>query len=533
LETIPFPYHSDKKEAIAGSAQIALVQVEYTEGDPETYFLPLAFATDKQAVQLHNLLPKAAVARLRVQQRATAQPPSGNGPIGEHEKIPSCIDGFLYDPLGEPAFSEAILDAMVRRRRFKRAGGELIAWPDGDLRQFRKTADRSGADLKSVLPEPTVLGGEHGNTVLLYGDRFVLKVFRRIQEGINPELEIDRSLAEKTSFRQIPPLAGGLEYQRSWGEPMTLALLQAFVANQGDAWRLTRESVGRYFERVLTGEVQAQELPVPRLPFLDLAEKEFPRPAQELLGSFLEPARLLGQRTAELHVALASVTDDPAFAPEPCTAMYQRSLYQSARTQARQTFELLGRQLKSLPEAVRDTVQKLLGLEGELVKRARSIMDWKVTALRIRCHGNYHLGEVLYTGKDFVIIDFEGDPTRPRSDWRRKRPALRDVATMLRSFHYAALTTVTKGNIRPEDASALQPWVRFWTVWVCVTFVKAYLEAAAQAAFLPKNRAEVAALLDFYLLRRAVQELRYDLTNFPERLHIPIQGLLQLLEGPL
>src|SRR5262249_24012435 len=249
---------------------------------------------------------------------------------------------------------------------------------------------------------------------------------------------------------------------------------------------------------------------------------------QELLGSYLEQARLLGQRTAELHGALASVPDNPSFAPEPFTGMYQRSLYQSARTQARQAFEALGQRVQELPEALREDTRKLLGLEGELVKRARAIVERKVTAPRVRCHANYHLGEVLYTGKDFVIIGFEGDASRPGSDRRRKRGALRDVATMLCSFQDAALSAVTRGNIRPEDVAVLQPWAHFWIVWVWVTFLKAYLETAGQAAYLPKSRGELAMLLDFYLLKTAVQQLRYDVNNFPERLPISVRGLLRL-----
>jgi maltose alpha-D-glucosyltransferase/alpha-amylase len=489
-------------------AQITLVQVEYTEGDPETYVIPIAFVTEQQAQPMQALLQRSTIARLRVR-------PSGSHPEGE-------IPGWLYDPLGERAFSQALLDSILRRRRFKRAGGELLAWPSRELRQLNSASE--------PLPEPALLDSQHTNTSIAYGDCFFLKVFRQLEKGLNPELETGRFLMERTDFRHMPPLVGSVEYHRSWGEPMTLAVLHRFIPNQGDAWRLTRDSLGRYFERVLTGEVQAQELPAPRRPILDLVEGEFPPQAQELLGSFLEPARLLGQRTAELHLALASVPDDPAFAPEPFTGMYQRSLYQSLRAQARQTFELLGRLVKDLPERVRDNAQKLLALEGELIKRARAILGWKITALRIRCHANYHLGEALYTGKDFVIIDFEGDPTRPWSDRRRKRAALRDVATMLRSFHYAAQSAATRGNIRPEDVSTLQPWVRFWNLWVSVMFVKAYLQTAGQATFLPKTRAELAALLDFYLLKRAVRELHYDLDNFRDRLHIPLQGLLQLLE---
>jgi maltose alpha-D-glucosyltransferase/alpha-amylase len=500
LETIPFASNST-------AAQIALLQVEYSEGDPDTYLLPFAYGADKQADPQEGLLPQAAIARLHVQQKA-----SGDA---------FATEGLLYDPVGAKVFSHAVLESMARRRRFKRAGGELMGWSSRILRSVRNPVN--------PLPEPALLNAGQTNTSVVYGDRFILKVFRQVEEGVNPELEIGRFLAE-SSFAHVPPLAGALEYQRSWGKTMTLAVLHGFVPNQGDAWRLTRDSLGRYFERVLTGEVQAQELFVPHKPLLDLVDAEFPAQAQELLGSYLEPARLLGQRTAELHLTLASAPDLPAFAPEPFTGMYQRSLYQSLRAQARQVFELLGQRLPDLPDSLRADAQKLLGLEGELVKRARSMLERKITALRIRCHGNYHLGEVLWTGKDFVIIDFEGDPSRPWSDRRRKRAALRDVATMLRSFHYAALSAVTKGNVRPEDVAVLRPWVRFWNLWVSVTFVKAYLLTAAQAAFLPKTRAELGVLLDFYLVKRAVQELRYDLHNFPDRVHIPIQGLLQLLE---
>jgi maltose alpha-D-glucosyltransferase/alpha-amylase len=375
-----------------------------------------------------------------------------------------------------------------------------------------------------------LLSDGRSNTCIVYGEHFLLKVFRQVTEGVNPELEIGRFLAEKTSFRHMPMLVGAVEYQRSWGEPMTLAVLQTWVPNEGNAWRLTRDNLGPFFERALTGQMRAQDLPLPRQPLLDLVDQSFPRLAQELLGSYLELARLLGQRTAELHGALTSVPEDPNFAPEPFTGMYQRSLYQSARTQARQAFEILGQRVQELPEALREEARKLLGLEGEIVKRARAIVERKITALRIRCHANYHLGEVLYTGKDFVLIGFEGDASRSGSDRRRKRGALRDVATMLRSFQDAALSAATRGNIRPEDVAVLQPWAHFWIFWVWVTFLKAYLETAGQAAYLSKSRGELAMLLDFYLVKTAVQQLRYDVDHFPERLPISVRGLLRLLE---
>jgi maltose alpha-D-glucosyltransferase/alpha-amylase len=502
LETIPFAYGTT-------DAQIALVQVEYSEGDSETYLLPFAFAPGKQAEEVRATLPHALIARLRV--------PNKRGNPEDN------LDGLLYDPVGEKSFAEAVVEAVARRRRFRRAGGELLAYPTRVFRQWHSPAE--------PVPEPALLRAQQSNTSVVYGDRFILKVFRRLEEGMNPELEVGRFLAEKTSFTQAPPLAGALEYRRSWGEPMTLAVLHGLVPNQGDAWQLTQDSLGRYFERVLAGQIPAQDLPVPQQPLVDLVEGEIPRCTQDVIGSDLESARLLGQRTAELHVALASVTADPGFAPEPFTIMYQHSLYQSARTQARQVFEFLSQQLKDLPEAAREDAQQLLSLEGELLKRARSILEQKITALRIRCHANYHLGEVLFTGKDFVILDFEGDPSRSRSDRRRKRSGLRDVASMLHSFHYAALSALNKGSVRPEDRVPLQPWVRSWHLWVSVAFVKAYLQGASEAAFLPKTRAELGVLLDFYLVKRALQDVHDELENSPDRVRIPLQGLLQVLQA--
>ena len=331
------PLAQPSSPAARVEAQIALVQVEYTEGDPETYVLPFAFMTDQQANQLPPaLLQRSMIARLRVRQ-------SGSRSDGE-------ILGLLYDPLGERIFSQAILDSILRRRRFKRAGGELLAWPSRDLRQQNHATQ--------PLPEPALLDGQHTNTSISYGERFFLKVFRQVEEGPNPELEIARFLMDKTTFRHIPPLAGAVEYHRSWGEPMTLAVLQARSCqtrempgiSRGTAWAVTSSASS-------PGRCKHRSCPCRTAPCWN-SWRANSRAAQELLGSFLEQARLLGQRTAELHLALASVPDDPAFAPEPFTLMYQRSLYQSLRAQARQAFELLSRVVKDLPERVRDNAHK-------------------------------------------------------------------------------------------------------------------------------------------------------------------------------
>jgi maltose alpha-D-glucosyltransferase/alpha-amylase len=242
----------------------------------------------------------------------------------------------------------------------------------------------------------------------------------------------------------------------------------------------------------------------------------------------------LGRRTAELHLALASDPVDPNFAPEPFTAGYQRPLHQSMRNLTGRVLQLLRRRLKTLPEAAQAEAQQVLDFEPELFRRFHSLLDHKISALRTRTHGDYHLGQVLYTGKDFVIIDFEGEPARPLKERRLKRSPIQDVAGMLRSFHYAAYAAffeqAASGLVQPQSQTTLEMWSRFWHTWVSVAFLKTYLQVANGAPFLPQSPAELRILLDAYLLEKAVYELGYELNNRPGWVKIPLQGILQTLQ---
>jgi maltose alpha-D-glucosyltransferase/alpha-amylase len=235
-----------------------------------------------------------------------------------------------------------------------------------------------------------------------------------------------------------------------------------------------------------------------------------------------------------MHVALASRDDDTAFAPEPFTPFYLRGLFQSMRTQALQSFQRLRKQRSKLPESFQSDVAAVLELEPTVVGRFRALVDLKVAALRIRTHGDYHLGQVLYTGKDFVIIDFEGEPDRPVSERRIKRSPLRDVAGMIRSFDYAAYAALL-GQIRgveipPERMETTDGWLRLWYTWVSAVFLRSYLDITRQAAFLPKTREELETLLNAYVLEKLMYELGYELNNRPDWARIPMQGILRLAE---
>ena len=201
-----------------------------------------------------------------------------------------------------------------------------------------------------------------------------------------------------------------------------------------------------------------------------------------------------------------------------------------------QTFALLQKRVRTLPEALRDQGRQVLEMEERILKRFQGILERKVTAMRIRIHGDYHLGQVLYTGKEFVLIDFEGEPARSLSSRRIKRSPLRDVAGMLRSFHYASYAPLigeVGGSVfRKGDVKSLEPWAACWNGWVSSAFLQGYLAIAKDGAFLPRSREELSTLLDTYLLEKAIYELGYELNNRPDWVKLPLLGILSLMEAP-
>jgi maltose alpha-D-glucosyltransferase/alpha-amylase len=490
-------------------AVLALVSVEYRDGDPERYALPLTFAVGEEAERLRRESPHAIISKLQV-----------GGPDG-------AVDGLLVDALWSPAFAESLFQAIARRRRLRGERGTLAGWP---TRDFRRRVDSAAP----LAPRP--LQTEQRNTSILFGDRFILKLLRKVEEGPNPELGIQRFLLERTALRHIPPLAGALEYHRENAESSTLAVLSAIVPNEGDAWRYTLEHLSDYYERVLTLPAPERLALAPDPGATAPAEVRPPGPVEGTIGPYLEFLRLIGRRTAELHLALASDPDDPAFAPEPFSALYQRSLYQSMRSSTRRVFQGLRRSLRALPADVRDDAARLAEREAELLERLGAIRTQRITAMRIRIHGDYHLGHILHLGKDVVIIDFEGDPARTVSERLVKRSALRDVVGVLQSLHAASLTVlrehVASGVMRPEDAPVLGRWARLWTLWSGAAFQESYLRVAGAGSFLPRAPEELAVLLDVYALEKAVIQLRDDLHRSPDSIAIALTGVLDLLGKP-
>jgi maltose alpha-D-glucosyltransferase/alpha-amylase len=251
---------------------------------------------------------------------------------------------------------------------------------------------------------------------------------------------------------------------------------------------------------------------------------------EELIGGiYPEKAKLLGRRTGELHLALAISPDEPGFAPEQFNAMAQRSVYQNMRASLRRAFALLEKRLPSLSDAFRDEAAEVLAAEKQILAQEQRILDRRANATKIRIHGDYHLGQVLYTGKDFVILDFEGEPARALGERKLKRSALRDVAGMMRSFQYAAYSALWQPAMRAEDVPFLERWADLWYRQMSSVFLQSYLEATNGAPFIPPDEGDFQILLEGYLLDKAVYEVGYELNNRPSWVVIPIRGIKHIL----
>jgi maltose alpha-D-glucosyltransferase/alpha-amylase len=483
--------------AIPGStANLSLIRVEYSEGDPDIYVMPGSLAMGDAAEKLLRDTPDRAFARVR----------SKDGQ-----------EGVLYSAFWDPQFAEGLLGAITRRRKIRGRFGELIG---SHTRAFRQIW---GPDHR--LLEPSVLRADQRNTSVAFGDRFVLKMFRRIETGTNPEIEVSRFLNEH-GYRNTPPVAGSIEYRSTEGEAMSLGILHGFVPNHGSAWRFTLDSLGRFFETALTRSDRLGPVPLLPLPL------QVPEPVADLMGEYAEAARLMGRRTAEMHVVLASGTE-PEFAPEPFTDHYRQGLYHGFIGEAGRVLAALDQALPGLPPQTQAEAKKVLDHTGEIRARFRPIRDQRFTTQRLRIHDDLNLRQMLFLGKDFVLIDFEGLPSRPYGERSIKRSPLRDVTAMVRSLHYAShavLFGLVPGiTPKPESAAAFEQWASFWSSWAGTLFLSGYLPVAAEGGFLPESQQELRTLMEIYLLSKALNEVETEICDRPDWAIIPLRGISTIL----
>jgi maltose alpha-D-glucosyltransferase/alpha-amylase len=498
LEVIAIPLPTDQ-------AFLTFLQVEYFQSEPETYVVPLACALGEKADPICRDWAPLVLARLSVKR--------------------SNLDGVLYDAIADKAFCSAVLELISNRRSVPGRHGKL------DASQTAALPGLPSAGGQAL--EPSIGKAGQSNSSVIYGDQLILKFFRRLDAGVNPELEIGRFLAAR-QFPYAPPMEGALEYRGKEEEPGTVAILASFVPSCKTAWDYTLDTLGRFYERIQTLPAPSSRAPaLPTSSVIKLAAMPLPAADEEMIGSYLQDARMLGERTTGLHLALASETDDPGFQPEPWTPYAQRGLFQSMRNLARQNFLLLSQQLKSLSPTAQVLAQRVLALESGILERFRKLYAGRIDAMRIRIHGDYSLGQVLHTGKDFLIIDFEGEPAVALSERRLKQSPLRDVTGMVLSIHYAAhvalLQQTEHGSMQPGQMEAAASWGWYWSGWVGAAFIKAYLESSRAAPYLPASETDLHILMEAEFLRNAVYEVGYELNHRPAWVDIPLQAILKLM----
>ena len=467
---------------------LALIEVHYVQRLSELYFLPLTFVPSEVLLERIEYTAQSVVCRAEIQNKT----------------------GFIMDSSYDRVFRDFLFANMEKGTRVK--DGESVLEFNASV--FSK--------IKADTIESKILKADSSNTAIIYNDRYFFKFYRKIEKEINPDLEIVRFLSENTSFRNSPKFSGSMEYQDDDGKTIVFGLLQEKVDNQGDAWNMTIDSVGRFYERVLAKakkEKQPKLLNKPAIQF-----EEAPELLQEFIGrGFYERVVRLGQRTAEMHLALASDTSNPAFAPEYFTSNYQRSLYSSLRKLLKDRFKLLRQSMAKLTDETKRLAERVLALEDGILECFSEIYQIRINGIKTRIHGDYHLGQVLFTGKDFIIIDFEGEPGFSFSERRLKKSPYKDVAGMMRSFHYAAYGKILLNeNYREQDMQFLESWAEQWQHYVSRFYLGAYMEKMGLGTKLPY---EDDVLIRTYLIEKAVYELGYELNGRPEWTAIPLRGI--------
>ncbi len=481
----------------SSSGTLATVEVTY-KNEPSTtaevYQIPLAVASGAQADDLRVNSPRAVIAPLDNSQR---------GPV-------------LFDATADEGFRKALL-RMVAQSDAKPGQGEpLLGTHTREL------------NLQAMLETSSKVGSvEQSNTSLIFDELAILKLFRRLGAGENPEVEMTRFLTETGHFQHIPAYLGDLHRA---SDRATIAFLQAFARNEGDGWAWTLEELGRYYESVVASPAPSS---VGEPATLGSAHAVLPE-AREHAGLYLDAAYLLGQRTAELHLALATPTNDVAFQAEPFTGEDLATERERIDQQVTSALAALERTLatseQELPQETVKQAHELLARRGSVKERLAELSgDPGQFGQRIRIHGDLHLGQLLRAHTDFLFVDFEGEPARSLEDRRRKQSPLRDVAGMLRSFSYAAQAALGRHiQRRPEHSSTLEPWATLWQRSVSGEFLRGYRDTMGASPLLaPAEKAEV--LLRALLLEKACYELAYELNNRPTWLYIPLAGVRELL----
>ncbi|MDW7773902.1 MAG: maltose alpha-D-glucosyltransferase [Desulfobulbaceae bacterium] len=484
---------------LGASFYMTFLQAQYATGEKEIYVMPLKIVQGSPARTLAEEIPESIVATVK----------NWRG------------EGILYDALMDRASCYILFAAISDGRRYGTAG-------KGNIRAMPTSACDDLLGSGNPCSEVRKLGVEQSNTSIVLRDTFILKLYRKLEEGINPDVEMSLFLTGKSRFTGIARVAGTIQYIGPGGQESTIGMLQEFIPNQGDGWSFTLAALKEYYRKAAELPPDSEQAPLLTGALTREYRQDPPAFFAAMTAGYLQAATVLGERTARFHLALSQEKKDIHFKPERATAGYTRQLAETIFQEVQETLALLSARQAEFSPSVRKTADRVL-IEGpDLLTRISAAAEiGENLGSLIRHHGDFHLGQILRTmDNDFILLDFEGEPLRPLPERRRKGSPLKDVAGMIRSFHYAASTSL------PEDESGTEParlesWSRAWHEWISAVFLKAYFDTAADAPFLPKTDTE--SVLEVFLLEKVFYELKYELNNRPGWVHIPLAGILYII----
>lgn len=453
----------------------AIVRARYRSGRAEQYLLPVIAAQEAQPEE--TVTPAAAML--------------------EHDGA----RWYVHDAFGFAAFRRLLLERMLSAEALPLDEGRIEFRPEAALR-----------DAPPPLKEARLVTAEQSNTSIIYDRQAILKCFRRVVAGVNPDVEVSRFLGH-AGFRQTPAMLGSMAYLDGDGVEHSLGLLQGFVPNEGDAWAHALAQLDTFVARAAGA---------------DAADSDLEAAARELAAPQLRELRELGRLTGELHRALAGNAADPDFAPRPLSRAQIGQWQTTIGAEADEILGALESRVAELPAEQQADVRRLLGARTQITERIAgldALADTGVTLTRF--HGDYHLGQVLASEQGFLILDFEGEPLRSLPERRAHGSPLKDVAGMLRSLSYAAQTALRNAGGSADTAR----WIAAWEACARAAFLEGYGGATAGASFVPGDPAQFRAALAVFELEKALYELKYELNNRPDWLPIPLSGIQRTLAG--
>lgn len=481
---------------------LACIKVLFDDGPEEQYLVALGYATGERAEYLKKNAPQTII--------------SENVLFVKDES-----EGVYFEATAEADFFKELLTFILTKQKTKGHLGTLFA----DL-YAKLTPDQ----LKK-LPNPEFRGFEQSNSAISYENDFFLKLFRKLDFGVNPELELIRYLCQK-GFSNIPQIVGAIEY--SYNQQIrTLGVLTTYVPSASDAFVYTTEHVTKYLEEVLA--LTAKDFPsespsILKPSFLfDLPDQKPPEYLSNSAGHYLGSITLLGKRLSELHEALGGDDSHPTFVAEEFTPFYQRALYQSLRNLAEHVFWSLKKMKGKAAEPHSLLINKVISLESQVYSIVSGLKGKLIYGKRIRCHGDLHLGQILFTGNDFIFLDFEGEPSKSISERNLKRSPLKDVVGMLRSFDYASRFVEKQRHARTEDNDKEHRLLREWSFWAQKTFLRSYLLNIEKSELIPKETSDQHMLTTILLIEKVLYEIDYEMNNRPNWLDIPLNGLIDII----